>query len=161
MALTSDRELFELFENEEIDDSNIERIVVASLKIKKSVVEADERECGIRKILNFGHTLGHGIEAIEGMSGLYHGECVALGMIPMVSPAVYERLLPVLKKLSLPTEYSGDLLGALSLVCHDKKCDGARVSVIFVDKLGEYRIDKIDISEFEKIVLNAKGRLVK
>ena len=161
MALTSDCELFSLFENEEIDDSNIERIVVASLKIKKSVVESDERECGIRKILNFGHTLGHGIEAIEGMSGLYHGECVALGMIPMVSQEIYERLLPVLKKLSLPTKYSGDLFGALSLVCHDKKCDGARVSVIFVDKVGEYRIEKIDISEFEKIVLNAKGRLVK
>lgn len=148
MSLTSDAELFSLFEREEICDENIEDVIIASLRIKKSVVEQDEREGGLRKILNFGHTLGHGIEAVEGLSGLYHGECVALGMLPMTSDAVYKRLVPVLKKLGLPYEYSGDVKRALELVSHDKKCDGGRVSAIFVDEVGSFRIEKMAISEF-------------
>lgn len=53
------------------------------------MVERDETEQGLRAILNFGHTLGHGIEAVKGIggrrkTGLYHGECVALGMLPMI-----------------------------------------------------------------------------
>ncbi|MBQ2863141.1 MAG: 3-dehydroquinate synthase, partial [Clostridia bacterium] len=82
MSLTSDAELFELFERGNIDEC-IDEIIIRSLNVKKSVVEQDEKESGLRKILNFGHTVGHGIESSEGMSALYHGECVALGMIPM------------------------------------------------------------------------------
>ena len=78
MALTSDKELFDIFENKDIDE-NIDEIIIRSLNIKKSVVEQDEKESGLRKILNFGHTIGHGIESSEEMSELYHGECVALG----------------------------------------------------------------------------------
>ena len=78
MALTSDKELFNIFENKDIDE-NIDEIIIRSLNIKKSVVEQDEKESGLRKILNFGHTIGHGIESSEEMSELYHGECVALG----------------------------------------------------------------------------------
>ena len=84
MSLTSDKELFELFEKGNINDS-MDEIITRSLKIKKAVVEQDEKEQGLRKILNFGHTIGHGVESFERLNGLYHGECVALGMIPMVS----------------------------------------------------------------------------
>ena len=161
MALTSDKALFSLLEDGEIDEEKIEKIIIASLKIKKAVVEADEREGGLRKILNLGHTLGHGIEASEGMSGLYHGECVALGMLPMVSEAVYKRLVPVLKSLSLPYRYEGDIDRALALVSHDKKCDGESVSVIFVDEIGSFRIEKMSVSDFEETVKQAKGRLGK
>ena len=73
MALTSDRELFDLFENGDVE-SSIDEIIIRSLNIKKSVVEQDEKESGLRRILNFGHTVGHGIESSEGMSELYHGE---------------------------------------------------------------------------------------
>ena len=158
MSLTSDAELFSLFEKEEINDESIEKIIVASLKIKKAVVEQDEFEGGLRKILNFGHTLGHGIEACEGLAGLYHGECVALGMLPMTSDEVYKRLVSVLKKLSLPYEYSGDLDKALQPVIHDKKCDGGRVSAIFVDKVGEYRIEKMTVNSFCNTVKNNARR---
>ena len=72
-----DKELFDIFENKDIDE-NIDEIIIRSLNIKKSVVEQDEKESGLRKILNFGHTIGHGIESSEEMSELYHGECVAL-----------------------------------------------------------------------------------
>lgn len=66
MALTCDKELFELIENNEFSDDILEQIITRSIKIKKSIVEADEREDGIRKILNLGHTFGHGIEAVAG-----------------------------------------------------------------------------------------------
>jgi hypothetical protein len=76
--------------------------------IKKAVVEKDERESGLRKILNFGHTFGHAVEAAEEMRGFYHGECVAIGMMATSSEEVKKRLIPVLKKLSLPYSYDGD-----------------------------------------------------
>ena len=152
MSLTSDGELFSLFENEEINDENIEKIIIASLKIKKLVVEQDEREGGLRKILNFGHTFGHGIEAASGLSELFHGECVALGMLPMTSDSVYERLVAVLKKLGLPYTYTGDIDRALGLVSRDKKCDGDLVSAIFVDTVGAFRIEKMPLKDFCELV---------
>lgn len=152
MSLTSNEELFSIFENNEIDDDLLEKIVVESLKIKKSVVEEDERESGLRKILNFGHTFGHAVEAQEEMSGLYHGECVAIGMLVTTSPELKERLIPVLKKLGLPTEYRGNTENALKFISHDKKCDGAKLSVVLVNTPGKYEIKKMSISDFENLV---------
>lgn len=148
MSLTSDKELFELFETSDITEDNIEDVIIRSLKIKKAVVEGDERESGIRKILNFGHTVGHAVEAEEEMHGLYHGECVAIGMLAAASPSVRERLIPVLKKLSLPYSYSGDIDHALGFISHDKKCDGEYLSAVFVDEVGKYRIEKMQTKTF-------------
>lgn len=148
MAVTSDAELFCLLEREGATQENIEEIILRALKIKRDVVESDERECGIRKILNFGHTFGHGIEAAEGLYGLYHGECVALGMVPMCSREARERLIPVLEKLGLPTVYGGDVDRALSFVVHDKKCKNGTVEAIFADRIGEYRIERLGVREF-------------
>lgn len=58
----------------------LEQMIERSVRIKASVVSADERELGLRKILNFGHTIGHGIEAASGYS-LLHGEAIAIGMV--------------------------------------------------------------------------------
>ena len=87
-GLIGDPQLFALFECEHPEE-NIEQIVYRSLKFKKKIVEQDEREGSVRACLNFGHTIGHGIEAVKGVKGrrtvgLYHGECVALGMLPMI-----------------------------------------------------------------------------
>lgn len=80
-GLIADEGLFELFETEDAHEK-IEEIVYRSLVMKKNVVERDEREAGLRATLNFGHTLGHAIESANHLGGLYHGECVALGMLP-------------------------------------------------------------------------------
>ena len=152
MSLTSDAELFELFEREGASEENIERIILASLKIKKAVVEADETERGLRKILNFGHTLGHAIEAEEEMRGFYHGECVAIGMLVTSSECVRKRLLPILSRLGLPTEYKGDIEHALSFISHDKKCEGKSVSVVLVDEPGSFRIEKMSTADFANLV---------
>ncbi len=152
MSLTSDGELFGLFEREGVNDGNVEKVVVSSLNIKKRVVEADERELGLRKILNFGHTFGHAVEAKEELRGFYHGECVAIGMTVTSSERVLRRLLPVLKELGLPTEYKGDIDSALAYISHDKKRDGAKISVVLVDEVGSYRIEKMTVEDFARLV---------
>ena len=146
MSLTSDERLFELIEGEDFEN-NIEDIITRSLLIKKTVVEADEREGGIRKILNFGHTLGHAIEA-DGKGILYHGECVAIGMTAVCSGEVKARLVALLKKVGLPYSYDENYDKAAELISHDKKCDGEQLSVVFVDKIGSYRIEKMDVDSF-------------
>ena len=151
MSLTSDEELFDLISLGDIEN-NIEEIIIRSLKIKKSVVEEDEREGGLRKILNFGHTFGHAVEAQEEMAGIYHGECVSIGMIPVSSTEVREKLIPVLDNVGLPTKYDGNLDDALKFISHDKKCDGKKISVVFVDKIGSYRIEKMDTDAFCALV---------
>lgn len=155
MALTSDSELFSLFERLEDPTEALETIVTRSLMIKKAVVEKDERESGLRKILNFGHTFGHAVEAAEEMRGLYHGECVAIGMMATSSEEVKKRLIPVLKKLSLPYSYDGDPEAALSFIGHDKKCDGKAISIIFVDEVGSFRAEKMSTEDFLNSVRGA------
>ncbi len=145
MALTSDAKLFEIFENEDIE-KNIEEIIIRSLKIKKDVVEKDEKEHSIRRILNFGHTIGHAVESFEDLNGLYHGECVGLGMIPMCSESVRERLIGVLEKLDLPIKVRLDKEAVCRAMLHDKKVDSNGIYIVRVEKIGEYIIKKVDIS---------------
>ena len=144
MALTFDEALFSLFEREN-PAACLEEIIVRSLKLKIAVVEQDEREAGLRKVLNFGHTLGHGIESLG--LGFYHGECVALGMLPMCAGEVRERLIPVLKKLNLPTGAQFDREAALAAVAHDKKAAEGGIRAVFVDKPGSYRIASVSMAE--------------
>lgn len=153
MSLTSDKTLFELFENEDITD-NIDTIIIKSLNIKKNVVEQDEKETGLRKILNFGHTIGHGIESEENNSGLFHGECVALGMLMMCSPQVRERLTKVLKKAGLPTQINYNKEAVCKAMLHDKKFSGGEITVIKVDTVGEFFMEKMSGDELSELIKN-------
>ena len=157
MSLTSDKELFEIFENEDVNESNIEKIITRALMIKKAVVEEDEKESGLRKILNFGHTFGHGIEAESGLGALYHGECVALGMLPVASEEVRKRLIPVLKKLMLPTEYNGNVEKALEYTSHDKKAGAGGIDVVLVESIGTFELRKMTFTEFSDLVKKNLG----
>ncbi len=147
MSLTSDPALFEIFERGEALD-RIEAVIERSLCIKRDVVEQDEKETGLRRILNFGHTLGHGIESSEHLHGLYHGECVALGMLPMCAPSVRARLIPVLRSLGLPTEWKGDLDAMLAPVVHDKKCEGGEITVVYVEEVGSYSLRRMPVADW-------------
>ncbi len=150
-SLTSDKELFELFENGDIK-ANIDEIVLRSLKVKKDVVEQDEKEQGLRSILNFGHTIGHAIESFEHLNGLYHGEGVALGMIPMVSEELRPRLIKVLDKLHLPTSIGLDTDEVLNAILHDKKTDGISVIVTTVDEPGHFEMKSIEYHDFRPLI---------
>lgn len=149
MSLTSDKELFALIENTENLEKDIDTVIEKSLLIKKNVVEIDPKEKGLRKILNFGHTIGH---AIESDTGLLHGECVGLGMLPMCEKSIKERLLKVLGKFSLPTKVTCDTDTLISYIAHDKKASGNKITVIVVNEIGTYEMREIEISEIRKYI---------
>ncbi len=142
MAAALEGELFSMFETCDIS-SSLEELIARSVAIKMRVVEADEREGGLRRVLNFGHTIGHGIEAEEELHGLCHGECVALGMLPMCSGEVRARLLGVYSRLGLPTEYDYDVDRVIAAALHDKKADGEGVTVVIVERIGEFRFEHL------------------
>lgn len=146
MAVVFDEELFRVFESGEALE-RIEEVTARSVELKCAVVERDEREGGLRKLLNFGHTIGHGIESACGMGGLLHGECVAVGMLPMCSEKVYERLLPVLEKLSLPTYTDASVEDILAALHHDKKVSNGLVSAVFADEIGKGYIKEVPFEE--------------
>lgn len=118
----------------------IEEILYHSLIMKKEVVEIDEKETGLRKILNFGHTLGHGIESVSEYA-LLHGEAVALGMLKIVeNEEIKERLRRVYQKWELPTEYSYDAKEAYHYILRDKKKAGNEITIVQVDTIGEAKL---------------------
>ena len=149
MALCFDQEAFARFESLDYEaelallasgrpSPALIRIISDALHTKRDVVEKDEKEQGLRRVLNFGHSLGHGIESVNVKNGMLHGECVALGMLPMCSDAVRERLLPVLAKLGLPTTCDSDPDQVMQAVVHDKKKFGGKIRSILVDAVGTF-----------------------
>ena len=154
MAATFDADFFRFLETEDLIE-NLDTVIEKSLMIKKSVVECDEKEAGLRRVLNFGHTIGHGIESYEDLHGLYHGECVALGMIPMCKGEVRERILNVLKKAGLPTDLHFDADRVYEAVTHDKKADGDKIHVIYAPKIGSYEMKKVSLAEFRHTIKEA------
>ncbi|MBQ9746370.1 MAG: 3-dehydroquinate synthase [Clostridia bacterium] len=152
MSLTSDAEMFAMLEKAEDIYADIDTVIEKALRIKKYVVECDEKEAGLRKILNFGHTVGHGIETQQAGT-LYHGECVALGMLPMCSEEVRARLVPVLKKAGLPTELKlcgDDLREVMTAVSHDKKSAVGGIDAVLVHEAGNFEIKKLTLPEIEE-----------
>ena len=143
MSLTHDSELFGMFESDSFD---IDTVIERSIKIKRSVVENDEKESGERRVLNFGHTVGHAIERTN--PTLYHGECVALGMLPMCSDGVRARIIPVLKKLDLPCDIDCDTKEIIESMSHDKKMAGDMISVVRVESVGTFNIAEVKFSDF-------------
>ena len=142
MAATSDAALFSLLENTDDPDAILPELIRRALLIKKQVVERDPKETGLRMVLNFGHTVGHAIESAAGGS-LSHGECVALGMLPMCSPAVRSRIKALLSKFELPltAPFSASVLSAY--LQSDKKRAGDRISAVLVDEIGSFTFRKL------------------
>ena len=147
-ALLADPELFSIFEQGDVD-ARIDEIIYRCLRFKKNIVEQDETEQGMRKALNFGHTLGHGIEAVRGIkgrrtTGLYHGECVALGMLPMIeSKTLQKRVRAVYRRLGLPLRASYDKQKVLAEMLHDKKAQAGQITLIKVPGLGCWRTETV------------------
>lgn len=146
MACTSDAALFSFLETQPLYE-NIEHIIAGSLRIKKGIVERDETESGERKLLNFGHTIGHGIESL---GGLFHGECVALGMLPMCTDDVRARLVPLLEKAGLPTRAFRDRDAVWEAMRHDKKFSGDGIDIVVVDAVGQGRLERATPAELRR-----------
>ncbi|MCQ2552735.1 MAG: 3-dehydroquinate synthase [Clostridia bacterium] len=149
MAANFDLELFEFIEKSEDIRKDASAVIAGALKIKERVVEEDTKEAGVRSVLNFGHTIGHAIEAVEEYN-LYHGECVALGMIPMSSPEVRERLLSVFAKYNIPTTHNHKPEELLPYILHDKKKSANGIKAVLCEKLGTYTLKQMDPEEILK-----------
>ncbi len=127
-GLLADPELFAIFEKGDID-TQISEIIYRSLR----------------------HTIGHGIEAVKGIKGrrtvgLFHGECVALGMLPMIeSKALQKRVRAVYRRIGLPTRTTYNKEKVLAEMLHDKKAQGGQITVIKVPGLGCWRAETIPV----------------
>jgi 3-dehydroquinate synthase len=130
--------------------AHLERVVARCVAIKAEVVRKDEREAGSRRLLNFGHTLGHGIEAVQSYGGLLHGEAVAVGMafaaelgeaLGITPPPAARRLTALLKAFALPTRISGLSADRLLVaMARDKKRGRRGLRWVLLRRLGEARI---------------------
>jgi shikimate kinase/3-dehydroquinate synthase len=124
----------------------VEALVFRSVAVKAAIVARDERESGDRALLNFGHTVGHALEAEGGFTRLTHGEAVSLGMVAMLragralglTDAVDEgRVVALLGRLGLPVDLDArPLAAALRFIALDKKRRGAGVRAVFLRRIG-------------------------
>jgi 3-dehydroquinate synthase len=136
------------------DPVAMEFAVRRSCEIKSQVVAQDEKEGGIRAILNFGHTFGHAIEAGMGYGSWLHGQAVGCGMVMaadlsvrvgLLSNADASRLKKIIQALHLPTQ--PPKLGVdrfMELMSVDKKAEGGEVRYILLNGLGQAKIQKVD-----------------
>lgn len=150
MFATFNAKMFEAVEKN--PDEDIDKIIIEALKIKRDVVEKDEKEKGLRKVLNFGHTVGHAIESIEENSDypLFHGECVGIGMLCLSGPEVAGRLRRILHRMDIPTSWRGGEEELKAAMLHDKKAKGDRITVITVDTVGTFKEEKLTVDEIVK-----------
>lgn len=144
-------------------------IVRACCTIKASIVAQDERDTGVRAILNFGHTLGHGFET---GGGLTHGEAVALGMVlagrlseelGVAEPGTAAEIEARVKELGLPhdpyAEGVSDLEEVLRVARVDKKGDGSEISFILLRKLGVPLIRRLNWRHIREALASCKTSL--
>ena len=141
-----------------LDESVLQTLILRSIKAKTAIVMKDERESGVRRILNFGHTLGH---AIEKANGLPHGEAISIGMVLAARLSVEKGLLPIseaeriegiLRVLELPTEFRGEPDAIIDAVAKDKKRTGNSINFVLLERIGRAKIMEIGLDELEKVV---------
>ena len=163
-ALIGDPKLFSYLEHH-FEEKNLgdyrdffQRVVRDSIAVKVAVVEKDERESGERRILNFGHTLGHAIEKITRLS---HGEAISLGMAFAVRYSEREkklgageskRILSLFNKMKFPMDSDFDKTKALAAIKKDKKRESDRIHFVFLKDIGSPEVKKISFDELEDSV---------
>jgi 3-dehydroquinate synthase len=156
-GLVADAALFERIEREPaLDRERLAEIVAAAVKVKAEVVTEDERESGRRAILNFGHTLGHALEA-ESSYALLHGEAVSLGMVAALTlgqargvtePSLVPRATRLLARLGLPVDVNGRISGpVLARIEVDKKRRSDGVKFVFVPRPGDAVVVEVPLDE--------------
>ena len=154
-----DKAFFEFLRDNEAKD-NLEYVIIRCVELKRDIVNADEKEKGVRALLNFGHTVGHAIEKCSGYK-IPHGSAVAVGMV-IISRAAYkcsfcgenyaDIIASLNKKYSLPvsTDFSASELSSAAMA--DKKRAGDKIKLIIPEALGNCVIKSVPTSELEKII---------
>jgi 3-dehydroquinate synthase len=170
-GIISDATLFEELEREmpkllSQDAPTLARVVAKCCEIKAQVVGQDEKETGLRAILNFGHTIGHALEAIAGFGKLLHGEAISIGQVAAariggrllgLGPDSIHRIELLFDAAGLPTKIKlskaqfSKLRDAMLL---DKKVTGGEVNFVLPERIGQVRLgEKVPMKLIEEIML--------
>jgi 3-dehydroquinate synthase len=168
-GIIQDPALFELLEQrmEKLlgsDRELLSQVIAVSCAIKARVVEADEREDDYRAVLNFGHTIGHALEAVTGYRQLLHGEAVAVGMVKAAALSVqqgfcdgasFNRVVALVRKAGLPVEIPPGVLpqNLIQAMEVDKKVAGGKIKFVMCEGIGKTRFHWLAPNE----ILSALG----
>lgn len=158
----ADRGLLDEVAKNPLEAQNLNKHVLRCCEIKATFVEQDPLDKGVRMLLNFGHTLGHAVEACAGYGTVLHGEGVSIGMVAAakwgealgISPAgTANTLQALLTKLDLPTEIPQGLLEAIiQRVSGDKKAEGGDINVILLKSIGEAKVERMSKQSFTALI---------
>ena len=161
-GVIADRDLFNYIEqvSELTDPEVITTLSSRAIWIKQQVVEADERDTGVRQLLNLGHTIGHAIEKCSGFS-ISHGHAVAMGMVIVARASLKngwsteDCLTPILNSLNkfkfpLESPYSAEELTQAAL--KDKKRAGDTITLVIPVSLGNCQLKQIPVAELEAFI---------
>jgi 3-dehydroquinate synthase len=162
-AAMDDQSLFSFLEGNvhpalQLDPQVMETLVYRSLSIKAGIVTRDEREKGERRKLNFGHTLGHALEKVTGLS---HGEAISLGMVlaaelsvkkGCLSESEANRLKALLQRFGLPVRLSFSVDKITAALRMDKKRHGKTIHFVFLQGIGSCSVEEIGLGELERLV---------
>ena len=162
-ACIRDASMFDDLESKDLKDlqasiKDTAKLVQKNVGIKYGVVSSDPFEKGERRLLNFGHTIGH---AIENIYNLPHGHAVSIGMAAAAKiscrlsgfpPAQLERLLQLMRKYQLPCDQTFDVQRIWQTLLRDKKRTGSEMKFILLNNIGEGVVQSIPLSELESIL---------
>jgi 3-dehydroquinate synthase len=137
----------------QLDNQALTYIIKRSCEIKAEVVSKDERESGLRAILNYGHTIGHAIETVTGYTRFIHGEAVAIGMhlearlaqlLNFIDKDQVSKIKALIDAFGLPSEMPEeiDVNSIISSMQLDKKAVAGELKFILPEKIGKVRIQK-------------------
>ncbi len=153
MAVMFDRAFFEWLEINRLDtkgEQNLKEAIRRSVEIKADVVSKDEKEAGVRSVLNYGHTFAHVIESITKYSRFLHGEAVAIGIcmandlalkLELIDKEKLQRVKNILKSYNLPTHFKVESKESFyDLFFLDKKSEDSKIKFILPDGIGDFKI---------------------
>jgi 3-dehydroquinate synthase len=165
-ALIDDAAYFDYIENNfqkilNLDEDALRHVTLRSYQIKSDVVLCDEKEQNLRRILNFGHTFGHSIEKVAGIS---HGHAVSIGMeialrlslkYSSLSQNQHERVIRLLRNLNLPVSTSADPQKIVDALTADKKREDKEIHFVLLENIGRAVIKRIALTELQNFMCSS------
>lgn len=149
-GMIGDKELYNIFFKGDYRE-HIEEIIYRSLQYKIKIVEQDEKEENIRKVLNFGHTFGHAYETYFLMKNYLHGEAVALGIVTISKDKPYlEDIKKLFTKWGIKLNVNVEKDKIINIIRNDKKCDDDMIDLIIVDEIGKSKIVPTKIEDLSR-----------
>ncbi|MDD6645644.1 MAG: 3-dehydroquinate synthase [Oscillospiraceae bacterium] len=144
-----------------MDELDIENIIYRCVSIKRDIVQRDETEAGERKLLNFGHTIGHALEKIYDYKGLSHGEAVAIGMVMITNASEKEgftpkgttqKIIDLCKLYHLPIHDDSSMRDIAFASQSDKKSFGSGIDIVVLKAIGDATVKNIDHRRFQEYI---------